>query len=76
MPYSVLPAVSLGVVVAVVLLDSFGHSKIAGHIVDLAKFVLPTMFAADAVVTHSESRRMCCVIRSERDEDEGSHQAG
>jgi hypothetical protein len=55
-------ALSALVVIVVVLLDLGGESDLAGHIVDLAKFVIPTLFASDAVIRYGESRLVCCVL--------------
>jgi hypothetical protein len=58
----VVVSVSALVLAAVALLDSFDRSTLAGHVVDLAKFVIPTLFASDAVIGYGESRLICCVL--------------
>jgi hypothetical protein len=56
-----------GLLVAiVVLLDLFGGkdaATLAGHLIDLAKFVLPTVLASAAAVRYSQSRLLCCVMQ-------------
>jgi hypothetical protein len=50
---------------AALLLDGLGGekgSKMAGHLIDLAKFLLPAVLASSAVVSYGKSRLLCCVM--------------
>ena len=55
---------TLLVLAVAVVLDLIGgkSSTIAGHLIDLAKFVLPTVLASTAAVRYGQSRLLCCVM--------------
>jgi hypothetical protein len=56
----------LGLVVLVVaVLHGADQPEFAGDVVELAKFVIPTLFAADAAIRYGESRLICCVLDHE-----------
>lgn len=68
--------VATGIVLTIaLLLDGFGgdkEAKMAGHLIDLAKFVLPAVLASSAVAGYSKSRLLCCVMQHGPSESEST----